>query len=134
MVFRNTKPLGVIGSTSTSDAEKYRNFGTYWSNATTAVSSVPVSIGTLNSAWSNTAAGYSDPNTELRREIEQLKDLFFMKAVVPCAHCGQYGAAGCACKHCGAPIGYTKPNPEKELNSLLQTEIQCTQAKRNLRK
>ena len=26
------------------------------------------------------------------------------KAVIECKHCGQFGAVGCACPHCGAPI------------------------------
>lgn len=27
------------------------------------------------------------------------------KAVITCTYCGQWGARGCACRHCGAPIG-----------------------------
>jgi len=75
------------------------------------------------------ATGVYNPNqnTDLHKELDELKNLFFMKVVVPCAHWGQYGAAGCACKHCGAPIDYGKLKPEKELNSLLQNEIQRTQ-------
>jgi len=26
------------------------------------------------------------------------------KAVIICQYCGQWGARGCACRHCGAPI------------------------------
>lgn len=30
--------------------------------------------------------------------------VFISKAIVRCVYCGQHGARGCECKHCGAPI------------------------------
>jgi len=110
----------VIGSKINSGILGHNNIGSYgWTSATTIASSAPLTFGT---------AGYSDPNTELRKELQALKDLFFMKVVVPCEHCGQYGAAGCACKHCGAPIGYTKPKtPKEELNFVIDQEIRRIQ-------
>ena len=54
------------------------------------------------------ATGVYNPNQEadLRKELNELKNLFFMKVVVKCPACGQYGAAGCECCHCGHPIDY----------------------------
>jgi ribosomal protein L32 len=61
---------------------------------TTNISNIPISY------------GYGDANDTIRRELEELKKLFFMKVVVKCPACGQYGAAGCECKYCGHPIDY----------------------------
>lgn len=35
----------------------------------------------------------------VKRELGQIDD-----PLRKCAHCGQWGAVHCACKHCGAPI------------------------------
>lgn len=41
--------------------------------------------------------------------IESVKQSlgYLEKPLVKCKHCGQWGAAYCACRHCGAPIDPT---------------------------
>jgi hypothetical protein len=58
--------------------------------------SVPynVKIGTLRASMTDT----------LEKKVKELEDLFFRKVIVKCSHCGQWGAAMCACKYCGSPI------------------------------
>lgn len=66
--------------------------------------------------YSNNIGWHDDNNTKstipelevLQKKIAQLDALFFRKVVVKCEHCGQWGAAMSACKHCGAPIDLGK--------------------------
>ena len=51
-------------------------------------------------------SGYGENNVDFRgmlgKDISEY--LVPRNVVIRCAHCGQWGAVKCACKHCGAPM------------------------------
>jgi hypothetical protein len=55
-------------------------------------------------SWSHPNWGTIAADDSLKKEVQELKDLFFRKVVVKCPACGQFGAALCECKYCGHPI------------------------------
>jgi hypothetical protein len=71
---------------------------------TATTDNIYVTNGSTNSDFK--FATYGDASQELLEKIKRLEDLFFKKVVVKCKWCGQWGAGGCECRHCGQAIDF----------------------------
>ena len=90
----------IFGSTAAGNVNAWSN--PYFPITTNDWGTTTVDATCIN--YPPTTVSVGDPNESVRRELEELKNLFFMKVVVQCKHCGQWSAAYTECKHCGAPV------------------------------
>lgn len=52
-----------------------------------------------STAWYSDSASFDEITAAVKKSLG-----FLEKPLTKCIHCGQWGAAYCACRHCGAPI------------------------------
>lgn len=70
------------------------------------ISSLPIVTENLSDTKIVGSNGGSTVSISLDTVAEQVKKMlgYLEKPLIKCSHCGQWGAAYCACRTCGAPI------------------------------